>query len=93
MNINDVPEGVHFYNHRGKHLALLAPGTLARKQAEKVVVLRGKEKTWREIAFQLGVSLSTAHRLMDRLAITLEVESGKRDRDIRRAVRQARNAA
>lgn len=86
MQVNEVPEGVRFYNHREKHVALLPPGSAARRQA-KAVVMRGKDMPYRDIAARLGVGLSTVHRLIQRLALTLEVEAGKRDREIKAAAR------
>lgn len=89
MQVSEVPAGVRFYNHREKHIALLPPGSPARRMAEKVVVLHGKGSTYRDIAERLGVGLSTVHRLEARLALTLDVEAGRRDREIKAAARTA----
>lgn len=90
MQVSEVPTGVRFYDHRGKRIALLPPGSVARKQAEKVVVLHGKGSTYRDIAERMGLGLSTVHRLEHRLALTLDVEAGNRDKEIKAAAGKTR---
>jgi hypothetical protein len=92
MQVNEIPAGVHFYNHRGRLIHLLPPGTQEREDAENVARLREQGVTFREINQHTDISVSTLHRMMTRLALTLEIESGVRDREIRRVAREARGA-
>lgn len=88
MNITEIPSDVKFYDHRGKHVALLAPGSAERDVAEHVAAAREAGHTMREIHEETGLSLSTLRRSMTRLLLTQSVEAGERDKEIKRAARE-----
>lgn len=93
MDVLQIPSDVKFYDHRGKHVALLAPGSAERDVAEKIAEAREAGITMREISEETGLSLSTLRRSMNRLLLTQSVEAGERDKEIRCLTReQAREA-
>lgn len=84
MQVKDVPIKVVFKNSRGRRIALLAPGSNERSIAEQVKRLREAGVTMREISRQVGLSVSTLRRMMNRLLLTQEVEAGVHDKEIAR---------
>lgn len=89
MNVESVIEaGINFYDHRGKRIALLAPGSSERDVAEKVQALRDRGVTYGEIVEQSHLSLSTCRRNMSRLLLTQAVERGEYDRDLKPLLKQ-----
>lgn len=86
MQVQQIPRDVAFYDHRGKRISLLPKGSEARKQAEAVLALREQGVTFQEMHEKTGLSLSTLRRALNRLHLTLAVESGDFDKELRRLV-------
>lgn len=90
MNVQTVIDShINFYDHRGKRIALLAPGSSERDVAEAIHRLREQGTTLREIAAQSGLSLSTIRRSLNRLALTEAVEAGERDKELKPLLKNA----
>lgn len=83
-----IQHDIKFYDHRGKYVALLAPGSSERDVAERIKALRDEGVTYADISSQSGLSLSSCHRYMNRLLLTESVETGGRDKELRRLVRE-----
>lgn len=91
MNVTEVAAaGVVMRDHRGKAVALLAPGSADRKAAETVRRLRNKGVTMRKISEDTNLSLATLRRMLNRLLMTEAVEAGKYDRDIKAIIRASK---
>lgn len=90
MKVQDIPSEVKFYNHRGRLVHLIPPGTEERSVGERVLQLREQGVTYREISDGTGLSISTIHRIVARMLLTLEVERGERDRELKAMMPKSR---
>lgn len=70
---------VRFYSPSGRHMSVLATGTERREHAEWIQMRRDEGWTMAAIVAETGFSKPKCRRLLNELALTVDVEEGNLD--------------